>query len=262
MLISKWLDENASGCLNQMDVYNACNEATYNIDLEEYIEGEKEKYEDEFNDYIEELKQEYKEDTQDMSFDEWLDYNGYEKTYDEWFEKEKREELEESFNDARTGDDYAPLWLTAWMFPSSYSAEELNEEYRHSGIIFFEINGNLFVSLTCCGMDMSPILYYAFFMDAGFDDEENIKEILYGIQRKGLSYYKYVIGEKRINHLIDAIGEKRVRLAQNISERKYKEFDETLEKLTEARDKGDLSSAETGLLGILAFLKSQKNEIE
>ncbi|HEC92632.1 MAG TPA: hypothetical protein ENI51_06550, partial [Candidatus Atribacteria bacterium] len=82
MLISKWLDENASGCLNQMDVYNACNEATYNIDLEEYIEGEKEKYEDEFNDYIEELKQEYKEDTQDMSFDEWLDYNGYEKTYD------------------------------------------------------------------------------------------------------------------------------------------------------------------------------------
>lgn len=260
-------DEEYQGVLNNMDVYDACNEATVNVDLEIYIGEHKDDFRDEFKDYIQELLEEYREDNivHGYPFRVWLDNRGYKRDYDQWFEENKKDKVEQDFHEQRIGDDYVPIWLTAWEFPGGCSAESLNREYRNSGIVFFETDKNgvykTFVSLTACGMDMSPILHYAYFMEAGFNDEDCIKEMLCNIQTKRISYMKYVIGDERMQELMKSIGEKRISQADEIGRKKYEQFDKTLKQLTQARDDGEMDNLMSGLLGMVAFSKSQECEV-
>lgn len=263
-------DEEYAGILNFWDVAEACDEATYEAELAGFIEEQKDEYKDEFKRYIreryEEYWGEYQKDPDAMPlFWRWLKLY-YTNDFDEWVEEEKLQELKEQFTDERIGDDYAPIWLTAWEFPGYFDVEYLNEQYRYSGLVFFKIWKNCvsktFVSLTGCGMDMSPIIYHAFIMEAGFTDEEDIREMLYKIQSSGLSYCKSVIGEERFHELLKKIGEERIDKANGIGRRKNKEFINTLNALTKARDEGEMDQLETGLLAMMAYGSSQQSEVE
>ena len=263
-------DSDIKGELNSMDVADACYSATYDFDLQEYINEHKDEYQEEFTDYIRDAFEEYKEEKQKYPdatnrFPVWLDTNGYYRVFDEWIQEEKNDELEQKFSYARIGDDYYPIWLECWEFPYG-DAESLNEEYRHSGLVFFEIHKNdvweTFVSLTGCGMDMSPILYHAYFMhQSGFQDEDSVKEILCKIQNSNRSYFEHVVGSERMEKLVEEIGRHRVDQADAIGRQKSKEFDDSLKALTKARDEGELNQTTTGLLGMAAFFKSQKCEV-
>jgi hypothetical protein len=231
-----------AGYLNTYDVSESTYESTYKNDLERYIEEHKDEYIDEYNEY-----------ERDLTFDEWLD-------------EEKKDDIEREFQDNRYSDDYFPIWLTAWEFPSGYTAEELNELDIH-GLVFFEINKNYinktFVSLTGCGMDMSPSLYCAYVLYSQLNiDDEIIKEMLCKVQRSGLEYMQYVMGKAHIDKFIETIGKEMAIRMDKRGRAEYKKFDEQMKKLTIARDKGDMDNATTGLLGMMAYFNTQKCRVD
>lgn len=254
------------GCINRYDVSESAYESTYKKDLKEYIVENKFEYVDDFKDYIQELKADYKKEKTDISFKEWLDDNGFYRDFDEWIENEKKDDVEHDFTDNRYSDDYCPIWNTAWEFPSNYTAEELNEK-DINGLIFFEINKNniykTFVSLSGCGMDMSPSIYCAYMLYSTIKiDDDTIKEMLCQVQKKGLDYMGYVMGKKHLDKFVKEIGEEMAIRMDKRGRAEYKKFDEQLKKLTVARDKGDLDNATAGLLGMMSFFQTQECKID
>jgi len=252
-----------AGFLNSMDVLEACDAATFDSALKEYIEENKDEYKSEFWEYIrsmvKEWKVEFEDGDTDFGFRTWMARNDHPYKFKEWLTEEKEDELREKFNDDRTPDDYYPIWATAWEFPSGYTAEGLND-MGIPNLVFFDIRDHgTFVSLTACGMDLSPALEYAFakYSTLGMDTDA-INELLCNIQRSQLSYYKYVIGEERLKELMEIVGEELAKKADEVGRKKYAEFDERLKKLSELRDKGELDNTVTGLLGMMALFQSQE----
>lgn len=260
-----------NGYLNNFDVSDSTYDSTYKIDLENYIYEHKEEIKQDFKEYIEELKidyDEYKEENpdDDISFKDWLDNEGYIRDYNEWFEDEKKDDIEDEFRDSRYSDDYFPIWRIAWQFPTGYTAEELNE-MGINGLVFFDINRNYvndtFVSLTGCGMDMSPSIYCAYLLYSSLNiDDETIKEMLCKVQRKGLEYMGYVMGKKNLDKFLDVVGKEMAIRMDKRGREEYKKFDEQLKQLTKARDKGNMDKATTGLLGMMSYFETQKCRVD
>lgn len=243
--ISNWMEKHSRdiGDLSdgeKVELGEACDEASYEAALKEYIEGN----EDDLKEKWEELYGEM--DTTDdgfMPFSEWLKSD------------EAREAIIEDFQENRSPDDYYPIWNTIWEFPSSRSAEELNNE-GVPNLIFFDWDNVTWVGLTGCGMDLSPALYYAYLR---FSDLNcNKAAILDGILRSGLNYYKYVLGSGHFFELVKLVGKKLMAKYDTESKRRYKEFDKTIEKLSKSRDAGDTDNFTAGLVGMMALLKTRK----
>lgn len=230
-------EDGHQGILNRMEVIDACHESTFE-------QNKKEKIEDFLSDKEEEIKNIIKEGL----------------TEDEDFQEEVKKEFESYFDEYRTPDDYAPIWLTCWKFPSNYSAEKLNQE-DISGIVFWEMENITFVGLTTCGMDMSPAVEYAYFMYSDLDISKSY------VKQKALrqpSYFSYVIGNSDFLKLCEKVGitKKKVELAEKRVHERIKDFDKQLNKLTELRDSGKISQSEAGLLGLITYFKSEKETEE
>jgi hypothetical protein len=243
--IREWMDKHELNICELDDrekdeLMEACNEATYKHDLKEFMEEHEDDFKDEYEEYCKEEKE-----------------NGEEpEEYDDWFVTyDKKEELERQFNDNRCPDDYYPLWCTAWLFPSPYSAEGLNDMGMH-GLVFFEFHDEVTVSLTTIGMDMSPSLFLAYYLHSDISFQK--KSILDKVLSSGLDYFKYVVGSEHLLELMEAIGKDLMVKYDKESKKRYKEFDATIKKLSEARDNGKMDQFETGMLGMMALFKTQK----
>ena len=182
--------------------------------------------------------------------EEYLEGNIHNYTDEGWF----RDWLEENFDidsemsDYITPDDYYPLWNYAWEFPASYSAEELNKEMDGIGLIFFELNGVVYVSLGTVGMSMMPSLYYAYdvYSDLYIDPEEIAQDII----SHGVGYYKSVIGRDRLIELTERIGYDLKEL-DRISKENYEEFDRMLESLKKEVSEGKMDRFEAAIIGMM-----------
>ncbi len=230
---SDYEEDKTQGYLNNQDVLEASDSATYDNDLENF----KKEFttEDLDNYYTDTTEEEFKE-----------------------MDKEEQDEaIEDIFRDNRTADDYYPIWLTAWEFPSGYMAETLNS-FGVSGLVFFEVNNETFVSLTSCGMDMSPSLEFAYFMYSNVElDEKYFKERLF-IQP---SYFEYVVGKTDFIKFCEKLGitKRKVLLAENRVKKRLKDFSKSLDNLSELRDKGKINKSECGLLAMITYFKDQDN---
>lgn len=218
----------------------AVDEATHDFQLKEFMEEHENDFEDEYKDYCDD---EAEDGNEPDSYDGWFISTG------------KKEKLEEEFHDNRSPDDYYPIWCTAWLFPSNYSAEELNEK-DINGIVFFKYYNEVMVSLTTCGMDMSPSLFLAYYLhsDISFQKQSILDKVL----SSGLNYFEYVVGKKQLVELMKVIGKDLMLKYDKESKKRYKEFDKTIKKLGEARDKGEIEQFETGLLAMVALAKTER----
>lgn len=171
---------------------------------------------------------------------------------EDWFTEWLLDEFGDSIEEYIIPDDYYPMGSYAWEFPTGYSAKELNEYIGGTGLIFFELNGVVYVSLGTVGMSMMPALHYAYaiWSDLYIDPEEIAQDIV----SHGVGYYKYVIGENRLIVLAEHIGYDLKEL-DRISKEKYEEFNKTLEALKEGMEKGKIDRLEAALLGIMAVNK-------
>jgi len=196
---------------------------------DDFVDSEWERYkeqiEEEYEEYVEEFESEHHGCIRPKSFENWCKANGYTLDYDKWYE-ENRFILERDFED----------WL-----------EDMPKDWTEQGVL---------VGLTCCGMDMSPALHYAYLKYSSLHID--LKAILEGIMRKGKEYYKYVLGERNFKDLVETLGRDIVEEYDAEGKRRYKEFDEILKKLTELRDRGELDNTTAGLLGLMAFAKTQE----
>ena len=180
--------------------------------------------------------------------DEYVDYlidNLDNFAVEEWFKSWAKDAFD--VEEYISPDDYYPVWNYAWEFPSSYDPKELNEAMSDMGLIFFELNGVLYVTLATAGMSMMPALYYAYaiYSDLYIDP----KEIAQDIVSHGVGYYKYVIKEHRLAALADYIGYSIEKLNE-ISKRDYEEFNNLLNKLRNEVDEGKLSRLEAAVIGM------------
>jgi hypothetical protein len=243
--IREWMDKHELNICELDDrekneLMEACDSATYKNDLKRFMEEHDDDFKDEYAEYC---KREKEDGSEPEEYDDWF------VTYD------KKEELERQFSENRCPDDYYPIWCTAWLFPSPYSAETLNE-MDIPGLVFFDFNDEVMVSLTTCGMDMSPSLFTAYYLhsDISFKKESILNKVL----SSGLDYFKYVVGSEHLVELMEVVGKDLMLKYGKMSKRRYKEFDKTIKKLTEARDKGEMGQFETGMLGMMALFKTQE----
>lgn len=169
---------------------------------------------------------------------------------EDWFTEWIVDKFGDSMDDYISPDDYYPMWNYAWEFPASYSAEELNEDMEGIGLIFFELNGVVYVSLGTVGMSMMPSLYYAYAIYS--DIYVDPKKIAQDIVSHGVGYYKYVIGEKRLIELAEHIGYD-LQEIDNISKTKYEQFNKTLDTLRSNMEEGKIDKLEAALLGLMAI---------
>jgi hypothetical protein len=243
--IHDWMDKHTLDICElsddeKMELGDACNEACCQHDLKEYMDEHYDDFQDKYKKYCEGEKEDGNEPDD----------------YDDWFNwSDCKEELEQQFNDNRCSDDYYPIWCTGWLFPSPYSAEELNEK-DISGLIFFKFRDEVMVSLTTCGMDMSPSLFLAYYLhsDISFQKQSILDKVL----SSGLDYFKYVVGKKQLVELMKVIGKDLMLKYDKESKKRYKEFDATIKKLSTARDKGEIDQFETGLLAMVTLAKTQR----
>jgi len=259
------------GYLNKDDVMIASDEATAETHKQEYLkDNEDEIFEDWFNqldeDFKEEMQERYKEATGQLTAVDLSDceFNVISDRQKKWilsdYEEEIKEYAEEKFWDERNPDDYMPIWLRAWEFPSGYTVEELNE-FNISGIVFFDINRQTFVSLTSCGMDMSPSLEYAYFMYSNVGiSKAHIKRRLF----KQPSYFSYVVGSKDFRKLCEELGitQRKLSNAEKRVGERLKQFNESLDNLSKLRDSGKITQTEAGLLGLMQYCKHNEEEKE
>jgi hypothetical protein len=224
------------GSLDRDKVNESCDEATFDLHREEYLNENKEEL-------INDFKQKNKE---------------YKKTEDIKENEEFKDFVENRFYDDRCGDDYAPIWLRAWEFPSRYTAEKLNS-FDIKGLVFFDMKYKTFVSLTTCGMDMSPSLEFAYFMYSNLKlSKKYIQERIF----KQPSYFTYVIGNKDFIALCEKIGitKRKIKMAEKRVNKRMKEFQEGLNSLSKLRDDGKMTQTEAGLLGLIKYFNHEKEE--
>jgi len=232
------------------DLMESCDEATFETDFEDYIEENEEYLTDDFQD-------EYDEFVRDFIRDIILGSSDGEDIpkFCKWLKEYKEDEMRDRFGEERHPDNYYPLWCFAWQFPSDHSAEELNAK-RVPGLVFFDYHGTTMVSLTTVGMDMSPSIYFAYLMYSELTLQR--KPILEKIMSCGIDYFKYVIGTSNMLELIQKLGKSIIDKYDTEGKKRYKEFDETLKRLTDLRDKGEMDQVSTGLLGLMALSKTQR----
>lgn len=243
--IHDWMDKHKLDIceLNDRDkdeLMMAADEATHEHDLKEYMDEHYDDFQDEYKKYCEGEKEDGNEPDD----------------YDDWFNwSDCKEELEQKFNDDRCPDDYYPIWCTAWLFPSNYSAEELNE-MGINNLVFFKFHNEVMVSLTGCGMDLSPSLFLAYYLhsDISFQKQSILDKVL----SSGLKYFEYVVGKKQLVELMKVIGKDLMLKYDKESKKRYKEFDATIKNLSTARDKKEIDQFETGLLAMVALSKTQQ----
>jgi len=219
-------EDGYQGILSRDDVSSASDEATAEVHKEEYL---KENREELLKDFVEENYQ-----------DEFKDF------------------VDNKFYDDRTADDYYPIWLTAWEFPTGYTAEQLNE-FDIRGVVFFNINGTDFISLTTCGMDMTPSLEYAYFMYSNVEIAKTyIKERIF----RQPSYFSYVVGNTDFKKLCEKLGitERKINLAEKRVKERCKEFLDGLNDLSKLRDSKKITQTEAGLLGLMQYFKHDKEK--
>lgn len=226
--LSYWLEKHGRqlDSFREYEVLEACNSATYERDRRE-------------------------------KFQEWFG----EVREKRWYSDEEIEELRDSdgfsraFEDSRIPDDYHPIWNTVWEFPTSYAPEELNER-GVNGVVFFSVDNVTHAGLTTCGMDMSPSLELAYLL---YSDLDISKDYITGRMMKQPDYFKYVVGEKDMKRLQGKLGvsDKQLQGAQEKVERNLKDFSEKLDEISRLRDKGKISQAEAGLLGMMTYFKSE-----
>ena len=231
------------GYLSRDDVLTASDEATAERDKREKAE-----------EFLQEKEEEIKKLLLDSIYteeDNSQEINDILSGFDNWFYEN------------RTADDYYPIWLKAWVFPSRYTAEELNC-FDISGLVFFEIQGFTFVSLTTCGMNMTPSLEYAYFMFSDLDVSKNyIKQRIF----RQPSYFSYVIGREDFKKLCGKLGitERKIQLAEKRVSQRLNKFKESLNNLSKLRDEGKITQTEAGLLGLMTYFKhegKEKNEVK
>ena len=208
-------DPNCGCLLNNIDVDEFMD--TFEDEIREYLSGNMDNYEDE-----------------------------------EWFRNWVRDYFEDELWNYITPDDYYPIWNYAWEFPTRYDAKDLNEMMNGTGLVFFELDYTVYVSLATAGMSMMPALYYAYYeySDVYVDPEE----IARGIVSNGVGYWKHVIGERRLLRLVEDIGYSLKEL-DRISKEDMKQFNQLLDSLSEEVKKKNLDRTEAYLLGMMKLLE-------
>lgn len=223
-------------------------------DQEQEYECLREEIFEEWNDHMEEARENYEKDEEDFraenapdeefqDFDDWFhDQYGYEPSEDAWLEEK---EFPATFDD----------WVDENESELRVRFDDWLEEMKEAGHIGTETQCTL-VSLTGCGMDLSPSLYYAYFMHSSvrFSPQDILDKIL----SCGSDYFPYVLGKEKFHELAQVIGEDEIKKYADESKRRTKEFDESLKKLSEARDSGKFDKMTTGLLGLMVLAKSQR----
>ena len=128
-------------------------------------------------------------------------------------------------------------------------------------MVFFDINGETYLSLTTCGMNMTPSIEYAYFMYSNLQVSKTYyKERLF----KQPSYFEYVAGKEEMLKMCKALGitQRKVELAERRCKERLKEFSDSLNHIGELRDNGKLSQNEARLLGLVQFFKTEAQKTE
>lgn len=262
MNLHKWMDDHAwrieeehetsEECkvLNSMDILDATGSSMYDINLKDFVLAQ------DYEKLIEWIMDEYEEKFNKF-FSKAVESNQIVlKTVIDLFLEKYIDELDlkyfsDSFEDERCPDDYYPIWLTCWEFPTGYEAEELNKK-NVSGLVFFDIQDydGTFVSLTCCGMNMNPSLEYAYWRYSNINPSK--EEIRHGILSSGVGYYRYVVGPTAADELIKWCGltDKQRKKKKEIDKR----FDKTLKKASDTDDQ-----FLRGIIGLAALSKHQQD---
>jgi hypothetical protein len=256
------------GYLNQQDVLEASGDAMYSINLKNYVEENLQDYLKEAeneavkHDLILPLFNRIVENVKDGDFNlDNLDDAELDLLAKAGITENTLNEFEDKFIDeGHTPDDYCPIWLKAWEFPTGYTPEQLNE-FDISGIVFFDINSTTYIGLTTCGMDMTPSLEYAYFMYSNLD----IAKIYYKKRLfKQPSYFEYVVGKEAMLELCKKLGitQKKLDYAEKEVKKRSEEFRKSLDQLSELRDSGKIDQNLTSLFALSQYFKHEQKEKE
>ena len=263
-------EDGICGYLNQQDVLEASSNAMYSINLKNYaIENlpdylkDAENWKVEHNLVLPIINRivETVADEGDFDLEHIADCEELDLLENAGITKETLSEFEDKFiEEGHTPDNYYPIWLRAWEFPSGYTAEQLNE-FGVSGLVFFDMNNNTYVSLTTCGMDMTPSIEYAYFMYSNVQVSKTYyKERLF----KQPSYFEYVVGKEATLKLCKELGitQKKLDYAEKEVHKRLAEFGKSLDQLSELRDSGKIDQNLTSLFAMSQYFKYEQRENE
>ena len=237
--LSSWMDDNELEICDlddeqKMEIRESCDEASYNVDLEQYISENRD-----------ELFKDYKELND-------LDVVPANIEADNDFRRFAAEAFEDS--DEYEYRDNFPIWCTGWDFPSSYSATELND-MGISGVVFFDFERSTYVSLTACGQDMSPSIYTAYALYSSLNlNAQSLKDKLL----RDPKWFIYVVGKEKTKEYAAELGitDEAIRDAEEQAKKRMEEFNCSIEQISKLRDEGKISKPVSDILAISAYLKS------
>ena len=263
--LSKWMDEHSKQIdeFENNDLVYVCDDASRDARFDSWINEKKEEEKPEWNELIINLRKTHKnsKNTNKLGFGDWLIKNNeyWKSDFELWFTDKHGDDndLQSEFLEHSSPDDYYPIWNTVWQFPSSYSVSNLNCE-NIPNLIFFDYKEVTYVGLTACGMDISPSLFYVYFVfsDLALNKKDLLKKIY-----KQPSWFSYVVGDRCFENIkkILKISDKKLKIAEKTLSENLKTFDESLRNLSEMRDKKQTDQFMTGLLAMMTYTKSRRD---
>lgn len=130
-------------------------------------------------------------------------------------------------------------WNTVWNYEGRVNkalAQRLG-----MGVLEFR-NGQEYMFLTRYGMDLSPLLYAYQALELGYVEEDAVRKF------RDPKYFKYLVGFKTFKEICDVLGiTDCIETAIEEQERRMKEFDEKIKKITELRDSDPVLGQIAGL---------------
>jgi len=164
---------------------------------------------------------------------------------EEWENTRDRIQAEwDDFDDA----DYEPDEVM-WNIVFGYSC--INTELaQRLGLAVVDIQGDEFLALTGCGMDLSPLFIAYEALEYGYVSEHYARKLY-----RETDYCRHVMGEKVFNEVMEKLGVSHiVEAAVEKNNQRMKEFDEAMNALAKARDAGQDKNI-TALQAVSVFLK-------